>query len=45
MREIIREIVADLPEAVLTAAGVMIFMAGVIAVLLVVAIPIPEVLQ
>lgn len=45
MREAIREIVADLPEAVVTAACVMIFLAGVIGLLIVIATPIPDVLQ
>ena len=45
MREAVREILGDLPQAILTAAGVMIFLACVIGVLIVAATPIPEVLQ
>lgn len=41
MREALREIVADLPEAVLTAACMAVFIACVLAVLIVVATPMP----
>lgn len=45
MRSAIREIVADLPHAVLTAAGLALFMYCVIGILIVLATPIPEVMQ
>lgn len=41
MREAIREIVADLPEAVLTAFCVVVFNVCLIAILIIVATPVP----
>jgi hypothetical protein len=41
MREAIREIVADLPHAVLSAAGMLVFLGCVMAVLIVLATPVP----
>lgn len=45
MRSAIREIVADLPHAILTATGMVIFMYCLIGILIVLATPIPEVMQ
>lgn len=45
MREAIREIVDDLPAALITAAGIALVEAAVIAWMIVLATPIPEVMQ
>lgn len=45
MRSALRELVADLPEAIITATGMAVFMSCVIGILIVLATPIPEVMQ
>jgi len=45
MREAIREIIGDLPQAIITAAGVMVFLGCVLGIIIIIATPIPDVMQ